>query len=78
MGIVDALVLGKLGDRRVGAVFNERALAMGAGKGLGDGVVEAGAWGRVCTERGLPVAWIENLLAAAGVRRVDSTGLLEG
>lgn len=31
----------------------------------------------LCTARGQPVAWIENLLAPAGVRRIDSTELLE-
>lgn len=31
----------------------------------------------LCTERGQSVAWIESLLAPAGVRRVDSTELLE-
>lgn len=30
----------------------------------------------LCVERGQPVSWIENLLAPAGVRRVDSTNFL--
>jgi superfamily I DNA/RNA helicase len=30
----------------------------------------------LCTERGRSVVWIENLLAPAGVRRLDSTNLL--
>jgi superfamily I DNA/RNA helicase len=32
----------------------------------------------LCTERGQPIAWIQNLLAPAGVRRVRSTELVGG
>jgi superfamily I DNA/RNA helicase len=30
----------------------------------------------LCTERGQPVTWIENLLAPAGMRRIDGNALL--
>ena len=31
----------------------------------------------LCVERGQPVTWIENLLAPAGVRRINSAGLID-